>query len=341
MAETKRKIIMDVDTGSDDAVALILAMLDDTFDLLGVTSVNGNLEVKLTTENTLRMVEFCGKEDEVKVYRGADLPLVSTLLPNTVQSMLPIPRREGESVPEGLHHAAHIPTPKFTIKEEDDCAVVWLINTLRHARDGEITLIPVGPLTNIALAMRSDPRIIPKIREIVIMGGANAYAGSNSMCAEFNVWVDPEALEIVLQSGCKVTLVPLDATFSAYITPSDAERIRAVGTPEADMLAGLILKYGTAKMLKGRDEGETHIPIHDALALCSVRYPEVLKKKAVCVHTDISRGFAYGQTIVDRRSGVTAPAPNCEFAFGADREKFIGWIIDVLEKAKDRSSKQV
>lgn len=336
MAELKHKIIMDVDTGSDDAVALILAMLDDTFDLVGITSVNGNLEVKLTTENSLRMVEFCGKEDTVKVYRGADLPLVSTLLPTTVQSQLPIPRREGASIPEGLHHAAHIPTPKFTIKEEDDCAVVWLINTLRAAADGEITIVAVGPLTNIALALRSDPRIISKIKEIVIMGGAAEYAGSNSMCAEFNVWIDPEALEIVLQSGCPVTIVPLDATFSAYMTPSDAEKIRAVGTPEADMLANLVLKYGTAKMLKGQNEGETHIPIHDALALCSVRYPQVLYKERVCCHTDISRGFAYGQTIIDRRKGVTAPEPNCWFSFGADRELFLSWIIDVLEKAKNK-----
>ena len=333
----RRKIIMDVDTGSDDAVALILAMLDDTFELVGVTSVNGNLEVKLTTENTLRMVEFCGKEDTVKVYRGADLPLVSTLLPTTAQSLLPVPRREGVSLPEGLHHAAHIPTPKFTIREEDDCAVVWLINTLRSAGEGEITLIAVGPLTNIALAIRSDPRIVPKIKEIIIMGGAAQYAGSNSMCAEFNVWIDPEALEIVLQAGCKTTLVPLDATFSAYITPSDAERIRTVGTAEADMLADLILKYGTASMLKGREPaGETHIPIHDALALCSARYPQVLYKEKVCCHVDISGGYAYGQTIIDRRRGATAPEPNCEFACKADRELFLSWILDVLEKAKKR-----
>jgi len=330
----KRKIIMDVDTGSDDAVALMLAMLDDSFDLLGITSVNGNLEVKLTTENSLRIVEFLNKQDTVKVYRGADLPLCSTLLPNTVQSMVPIPRREGDPSLATLHHASHIPTPKFTIKEEDESAVVWLIDTLLASEDGEITLIPVGPLTNIAIAMRADPRIIPKIREIVIMGGAMNRAGSKSMCAEFNVWIDPEALEIVLQSGCKVTLVPLDATFAAYITPSDAERIRAVGTDEANLLADLILKYGTASLLSSQ-QGEKHIPIHDALAVCSIRYPEVLKTLHCNCHTDISMGFAYGQTIVDVRPGSTEPK-NCYFAVDADRELFISWIIDVLEKAKNK-----
>ena len=336
MSDLKHKIIMDVDTGSDDAVALILAMLDDSFDLQGITAVNGNLEVKLTTENSLRMVEFCNRQDTVKVYKGADLPLVSTLLPNTPQSMAPIPRREGESVPEGLHHASHIEVPKFTIKEEDDSAVVWLINKLRHEEDKSITIVAVGPLTNIALAMRSDPRIIPKIKRIVIMGGADAYAGSSSMAAEFNVWIDPEAMEIVLQSGCDVTIVPLDATFSSYITPSDAEDIRAIGTPEADKVADLILKYGTAKMLKGRDEEELHIPIHDALALCSVRYPEVLYTKEVCCHVDTSHGIAYGETVIDKRRGVTASKPNCKFAFKADRELFVSWIKDVLTKAKER-----
>ena len=330
----RRKIIMDVDTGSDDAVAMILAMLDPDFDVLGFTSVNGNLEVKLTTENTLRMVEFCGKQDVIKVYRGADLPLVSTLLPNSPQSIRNFPRREGISMPEGLHHAAHIPTPTWTIKEEDDSAVVWLINTLRAADDGEITLVPVGPLTNIALAMRSDPRIIPKIREIVIMGGAMNLSGSAGYNTEFNIWVDPEAAEVVLQSGCDITLVPLDATFSAYITPGDAERIRAIGTPEADMMASLILKYGTASMLSAQ-EGEKHIPIHDALALCAVKYPQVLHTITCNCHVDTSNGIAYGQTVFDRRLADLTP-PNCKFAMSADREFFIAWIVDVLEQDKAR-----
>ena len=168
------------------------------------------------------------------------------------------------------------------------------------------------------------------------MGGADAYAGSNSMAAEFNVWIDPEAMEIVLQSGCDITIVPLDATFSSYITPSDAEEIRAIGTPEANKVADLILKYGTAKMLKGRDEEELRIPIHDALALCSVRYPEVLFTKDVCCHVDTSHGIAYGETVIDKRRGITANQPNCRFAFKADRELFVSWIKDVLMKARDR-----
>ena len=321
----KRKIIMDVDTGSDDAVALILAMLDEDLDLLGITSVNGNLEVKLTTENSLRMVEFLGLQDKIKVYKGADLPLVSTLLPTTPQSEWPIPVRE-ENAPKELHHASHIPTPTFTTHEDDMSAALWLIKTLRAAEDGEITLVPVGPLTNIAIAMRADPRIIPKIREIFIMGGG--IRGNMNPVAEFNVWVDPEALEIVLQSGCRITMVSL--------TVADAERIRSIGTEPAKMAADLILKYGTAAYLAGEGEN-VQIPIHDALAVCSVLHPEVLETIDCSVHTDISRGWAYGETLIDRRMVGRYP-DNAKFAIGADRKMFVDWIIDVLEKDKARKA---
>ncbi len=329
----KRKIIMDVDTGSDDAVALMMAMLDPRIDLLGVTTVNGNLEVKLTTENTLRMVEFMGRQDSVKVYRGADLPLVSTLLPNTEQSMHPIPMRE-EKVPAGLHHATHIPTPSFTIKEQPESAAVWLIKTLLASEDGEITLVPVGPLTNIAIAMRADPRIIPKIREIIIMGGGTE--GNITPCAEYNVWVDPEAMEIVLQSGCPITLCSLDSTHAGYLTKQDAEEIRAIGTPKAAMAADLILKYGAGGDLSHEGAEVQRIPIHDALAVCSVVYPQVLKVKECNCHTDISKGFGYGQTMMDRREGQYEPH-NCRFGVGADRELFRSWIIDLLTADRDSS----
>jgi inosine-uridine nucleoside N-ribohydrolase len=244
---------------------------------------------------------------------------------------MPVPLREDDPKAATLHHASHIPTPKFTIKEEHDSAVVWLIKTLLASEDGEITLIPVGPLTNIALAMRADPRIIPKIREIVIMGGGTE--GNVTPSAEYNVWVDPEAMEIVLQSGCKITLCTLDATHAGYLTKFDAEEIRSIGTANANMVADLILKYGAGGDLANEGLEVQRIPIHDALAVCSVLYPEVLKTVSCCCHTDISRGFAYGQTIMDKRPGTQEPH-NCFFALDADRELFRDWIIDVLKKDK-------
>ncbi|MGI5887923.1 MAG: nucleoside hydrolase [Oscillospiraceae bacterium] len=335
MAE-KRKIIMDVDTGSDDAVALMMAMLSDDIDLLGVTSVNGNLEVKLTTENSLRMVEFCGMQDKIKVYRGAEYPLASTLLPTTAQSLTPIPMREN-SLRKDYHHAAHIPTPSFTTHEADECAAVYLINTLLASKDKEITIVAVGPMTNIALAIRADPRIVPKIRQIIMMAGG--MEANHTPCAEFNSWVDPEAMEIVLQSGCDITMTTLDSTHAAYMTEDDAERIRKIGTRESDFCADLILKYGSTGDLSHVVGDSVHrIPIHDALAVCAVVHPEVLKTEDWSCHVDISRGFAYGQTIVDRRNRPDGEKPNCHFGVGADKDLFVSWIIETLEKDKQKKS---
>ena len=346
--EEKRKIIMDVDTGSDDAIALVMSMLDEHFDLLGICSVNGNIEVKLTTNNSLRVVECCDKQDEVKVYKGCDYPMVSTLMPWTPQStgirsegaindLRPNPRREGTRAGHKEVHPEQLPLPEPKICEAKDSAVVWLINTLLDSEDGEITLIPVGPLTNVAVAMRADPRIIPKIKEIVIMGGGH-LVNNSSPASEFNIWVDPEAMEVLLHSGCKITMVPLDATHAAYITVEESKRIRDIGTKPAILVADLIEQrtIGYAqndaemKALKGA-------PIHDALAVCAVLHPEVLKNVLHCnCHVDISRGYAYGQTIVDRRERVNPEPLNCYFALNADREMFYNWVVDVLEKDKAR-----
>lgn len=346
--KAKRKIIMDVDTGSDDAIALVMAMLDERFDLLGICSVNGNIEVKLTTDNSLRVVECCDKQDAVKVYKGCDFPMVSTLMPWTAQTTgirseamkdcpRPNPRREGTRAGDKEIHPEHLPLPEPTIREADESAVVWLINTLLASEDGEITLIPVGPLTNIAVAMRADPRIISKIKEIVIMGGGH-LVNNASPASEFNIWVDPEAMEVLLHSGCKITMVPLDATHAAYITAEESKRIRDIGTKPAILVADLIEQRTLGYAQDDADMKEKKgAPIHDALAVCAVLYPEVLKNVLHCnCHVDISRGYAYGQTIVDRRVRVNPEPLNCYFALDADRQMFYNWMVDVLEKDKAR-----
>ncbi|NLL91694.1 MAG: nucleoside hydrolase [Ruminococcaceae bacterium] len=337
----KRKIIMDVDTGSDDAMALVMAMLDERFDLLGITAVNGNVEVKLTTMNSLRVVECCDKQDEVKVYKGCDLPIASTLMPWGPQATQmpgftnPLPHREGTREQSIQVHTDHLPLPVPKIKEEPESAVVFLIKTLLAAEDGEITLVPVGPLTNIAIAMRADPRIIPKIKEIMIMGGGHDVNNS-SPAAEFNIWVDPEALEIVLQSGCKITLVPLDATHKCFMTVEESERIRAIGTKPAILIADLVKQRATGyAQMDAEMKALNGAPLHDALAVCALVIPEVLKNVVhVNCHVDISKGIAYGQTIIDQRIRVNPTPKNCYFAFDADKDIFVKWMIDVLEKDK-------
>lgn len=326
-----RKIIMDVDTGSDDAIALTLAMSEPNIDLLGICTVNGNLEVDLTTENTLRVVECCKKQDKVKVYKGCEYPLVCTLQKGTEQHEQ-IPRRE-QNISGGAIHRKYVPLPKANIKPAERSAVSWLVDTLLES-DGDITLVAVGPLTNIATAMRADPRIISKIQEIIIMGGGHDRSGLCSAAAEFNIWCDPEAMEIVLQSGRKITVVPLDATYHAKMNIRDAKEIEKIGTPESRLVSELIKQRIDGYKNGYNEKLDDGVPVHDALALCAVLHPEVLKTpREYNMHVDLGKGYAYGRTVIDTRNSKGSESPNVLFARDADKDLFVKWVIDTLRHA--------
>lgn len=350
MEAQKKKIILDVDTGTDDAIAIVMAALEERFDLLGVCTVSGNIEVKLTTENTLRVLTCCGKQDEIGVYKGSDLPLVSTLLPWTAQALgirseidlrtgkrWPLPRREGTRLDKSEEHPEYLPLPPSETQEREESAVYWLIKTLLAQEENSVTFVQVGPATNLALALRADPRIKKAIKEIIIMGGGDRVTNT-SPAAEFNTWADPEAMEIVLQSGCDILLVPLDATHSAYVTLSDAEEIAAIGTAPALLVAGLI-KSLASSYINSHEEMRQYqaAPIHDALAVCAALHPQVLSEVVHCnCHVDISGGWAYGQTIVDKRKLLDSETKNCRFARNADRNFFLKWAMEVLSKDREK-----
>ncbi len=332
----KRKIIMDVDTGTDDAVALVLAILGGEVELLGVTTVNGNLELKLTTDNTLRVVECCRSYGLVPVYSGCEYPLVSTLSPYSAQSRSPIPKREG-TVKEFAMHRDHLPLPETTLKKQDENAVVWLIETVMASEPGSISLVALAPLTNIAAAMRAEPAFAGRLGEIVLMGGGDRI-GNATAAAEFNIWTDPEAAEIVMQSGCKLSVIPLDATHSATITAEQAEKLRALGTPQAQFVANVIFeRIGGYALRDPALAKQQASPLHDALALCYLLHPECITQKheLVC-HVDVSGGVAYGRTVVDRRKNLVTEQPNCVFAERADAAYFYDWIYSILKNAAAR-----
>ena len=336
MENTKRKIIMDVDTGSDDAIALVMAMLSEDLDCIGITAVNGNVEVKLTTDNSLRVVECCDKQGVVPVYKGCDLPIASTLLPWTAQSLRPFPTREGSREGQTVVHGDHLPLPEPTIKEERDSAVVYLVNTLLNSEDGEITLVPVGPLTNIAMAMRTAPEICDKIEEIMIMGGGDRVTNA-SATAEFNIWVDPDAAEVVMfyatKYGIKVTWVPLDATHDAVMTMDDAAELRSYGTPVADAVADFVEQRTIGYRNHPNMEAQNGSPIHDAVAVLALIEPSILLDVEHCaVHVDFSGGIADGQTCIDRRENVSIEKPNCYFAHHADRNKFVSMMKAIIKR---------
>ena len=321
-----RKVILDVDTGSDDAVAIILSLLSPEFEVLGLCSVNGNREVKLTTDNTLRVKQLM--KSDVPVYKGCEYPMVATLTPGRKPN---IPWREGMMTGvTSLIHGDHLPFPETSLKEEPVGAVPWLIDTLIHTQE-KITLIPVGPLTNIAMAIRSDPRVVQGIEEIMIMGGGYLVNNTTPM-AEYNVWVDPEALESVLTAGCKVTLVPLDATHETYLNLEDVAELRSyqntAATAVADLVEQRIKGYANDADMKAFGGA----PIHDALAVCALLDPSVLTEVVhVNCHVDISGGYADGQTCLDMRQKIDKDAPNCYFALHADREKFRTMVKAILK----------
>lgn len=324
----KQKVILDVDTGTDDAVAIMLAALAENIELLGVCSVNGNRGIEFTTENTLRVVDYLGVGSKVPVFRGCSLPMVSTLTPG---------RRDGIPATGGLDenniHGDYVELPPATIDTQKEHAVFWLIDTLMKS-DGDITLVPVGPLTNIAMAMRIEPRIVEKIKSIVIMGGG--YREVNiTPAAEFNFWVDPEAAKIVMDSGCDITIVPLDATHKAVLSLGDADELSALGTLAGKATAQFIRhRQAGYKVWQPMEDIDT-VPIHDALAVCAVLNPDVLKDVVeTYVDIDVAGGAADGMSICDLDKRYKDQKPNAKVALSADKEVFRRMVKEILGKSE-------
>lgn len=319
-----QKVILDVDTGTDDAIAMMTALLSPELEVLGVCSVNGNRGIDFTTENTLRVVEYLGLQDRIPVYRGCSLPMVSTLTPGRRDGIPATGEMDSNNI-----HGDYVELPPSTIHTQPEHAVFWLIDTLMKS-DGDITLIPVGPLTNIAMALRIEPRIAQKIKQIVIMGGG--YKEVNiTPSAEFNFWIDPEAAKIVFDSGCDITVVPLDATHKAVLSLADADALERRGTPAGKATARFIRhRQAGYKVWQPMADIDT-VPIHDALAVCAVIDPEVLQN---VVHTyvdiDIAGGAADGMSICDVDKRYKDKQPNARVALSADKDRFSRMVKEIL-----------
>jgi inosine-uridine nucleoside N-ribohydrolase len=224
----RRKLILDVDTGTDDAVAIMLAALHPDLELIACTTVNGNRELEHTTDNTLRTLDHIGRGD-IPVHAGLSRPI----------ARLDFPTPRGERDP-GVHFV-EMPLAKAKSKVQEPDAVEFLIETYRNATD-EISLVPVGPLSNIASALALFPKLVEFVPEVIIMGGGHSVANVTP-AAEFNFWADPEAAALVLAAGFRnLTLVPLDATHKAVISLEQCKALRASGRPAAEAAAIFIEK---------------------------------------------------------------------------------------------------
>jgi len=288
----------------------LVAVLEGLASVLGVTVVAGNQTLPKTLRNTLNVADHLGLE--VPVYGGMSLPLV----------------RE-QYVADDVHGESGLDGPVFKElhkKSEDKHAVTYLIETLM-ASEGDITLVPVGPLTNIAMAMRLEPNIIPKIQEIVLMGGAVGL-GNASPAAEFNIYADPEAAHIVFSSGVPITMMGLDLTNTALADMHIIERMESIGN-KAGKLFGDIMRFTfRSQAVNGLEAG----PVHDVTAVTYLVAPELYRTQKMYVEIDTNRyGPCYGRTVCDA-NGRYRKDTNATVGLGIDLEKFWDLVEETLRR---------
>jgi inosine-uridine nucleoside N-ribohydrolase len=309
-----RKLILDVDTGTDDAVAVMLAALHPALDLIGCTTVNGNVPVHACTDNTLRVLDHIGRGD-IPVFEGLTRPLA--------RLDFPIPRTIKDH--SGKYHPDTLPVPPATSRKQDAGAVEFLIETFRAATD-EIALVPVGPLTNIAAALAIDAGFAKRVPEIVIMGGGHEI-GNVTPAAEFNIWADPEAAAMVFAAGFeKITLVPLDATHRALITRAHCIALEALGTPAGQAAAAFI-----GHRILVHDEHQKQMvphstPVHDALAVGTLIDASLIVTRHLHVAVETFGALTVGRTVIDTHHRSGQP-PNCDVAFDAAAERFAELLL--------------
>jgi inosine-uridine nucleoside N-ribohydrolase len=315
-----RSVILDVDTGTDDAIAIMMAALHPTIDLVACTTVWGNRPVADTTDNTLRVLDHIG-HSQVPVYRGLDKPFGPIQVPG--------PPQEDQS--GGKMHPAALDLPEPTSTVQDQGAVEWLVETLR-SRTQPVTLVPVGPLTNIAAALTLDPRVVDAVEELVIMGGAHAF-GNVTPSAESNIWHDPVAADVVFKAGFeRVVLVPLDATHDALVTSAQADELAALGTPGALATAGCITQRIIAHDESQPQKIPSSAPIHDALCIAYLIDPAVIPLEHYHVGIETTGLQTFGRTVIDvRHRGFEKP--NAWVALTADADRFYGLLTDSLRIA--------
>jgi len=307
-----RKIIIDTDPGQDDAVAILLALASPELKVLGLTAVAGNVPLALTQKNARIIAELSGRP--VAVYAGCDAPLQRRLV--TAEHV------HGKTGLDG------IPLPEPTLPLHPQHAVDFIIETLRHEAPGTVTLCPLGPLTNIAAAFLKAPDILPRVAEIVLMGGAYFEVGNITPAAEFNIHVDPEAADIVFKSGIPLVVMPLDVTHKALTSRAWVEEMRSLGTPVGQAVASwtdFFERFDTAKY------GSEGAPLHDPCVIAYLINPGLFTGRHINVEIETQSPLTLGMTVADWWR-VTDRAANAMFIGGVDRAGFYALLSERLAR---------
>ena len=274
-------LIIDTDPGQDDAVAILLALASPEINLLGITTVAGNVPLALTQENARKICDLAGRTD-MQVFAGLDRPLVRPLV--TAEH---VHGRTGLDGPV-------LPDPETPLQEQH--AVDYIIDTLRREPAGSVTLAPIGPLSNIAMAMQRAPDIIQRIRQIILMGGAYFEVGNITPAAEFNIYVDPHAAQVVFASGVPVIMMPLDVTHKALTRTDRVAALRAIGNRTGVAVAEMLEffeRFDEAKY--GSDGG----PLHDPCTVAWMIAPDIFNGRPCNVEIETASPLTMGMTVVD------------------------------------------
>ncbi|MCX7566076.1 nucleoside hydrolase [Sulfitobacter sp. F26169L] len=309
-----RKIIIDTDPGQDDAVAILLALASpEEIDVLGITCVAGNVPLPLTTRNARIVCELAGRS-EMAIYAGCDRPLGRDLV--TAEHVHGKTGLDGPSLPEP------------TMPMADGHAVDYIIDQLRTHDEGTITLCPLGPLTNIATALQKAPEIASRIAEIVLMGGGYFEGGNITPTAEFNIYVDPQAADIVFKSGVPIVVMPLDVTHKALVTKPRNDAFRALGTPQGIAVAQMTDFFERFDKEKYGSEGA---PLHDPCVTAYLIRPDLFKGRHINVEIETTSELTMGMTVADWWR-VTDRAPNATFMNDIDADGFFTLLTERLAR---------
>ncbi len=303
------KIIIDTDPGQDDAVAILLALASPEIELLGVTAVAGNVPLALTQVNARKILELADRRD-IPVYAGCEAPLRRPLV--TAEHV------HGKSGLDGIE----LPAPRLPLQPGH--AVDFIIDTLRAEPAGTVTLVPIGPLTNIATAFQRAPDIIGRVRQIVLMGGAYFEVGNITPAAEFNIYVDPEAARIVFGSGVPLVVLPLDATHQALTSRDWVETMRAMPNrcgPAVASWTDFFERYDREKY------GSAGAPLHDPCTIAWILHPELFDGRQINVEIETRGEFTRGMTVADWWRVTDRPA-NALFIRNLDRDALFRLLHD-------------
>lgn len=314
MIQNRIPVIIDCDPGIDDAMALAVAFAQPTLDIKAVTTVTGNVSLKNTTTNARAILSVLGAN--CKIYKGADLPLIPS-------SLIHAPHVHGQNGLGGYT------VPKDELQPLEKEKALLAQKRIIEESTVPVTIIAVGPLTNIALLLKSFPEVIPGIAQISLMGGG-LYSGNHTAAAEFNILADPEAAEIVFQSGVPILMAGLDVTNKTTIGLDELNRIKAINNPAAQMLATVLShQFDT---FNTSDETSPSISMHDVVSVLAVTNPSFFTGKDLHVVVETAGHYCRGYTLADLRTyPKQATAPNCHVLLDLDKKRFLNEIIKSLK----------